>query len=1768
MKKIILILFILTILVVSAYSLAWLNIFTISLKHFVQSQLTIAISKPVKVEKLFLLSFNKIMLKNVQFEGLKCEKAIISIDIRKISKGFSSIENITLINPQVNIHELKYLFKKKSGKYATIALPAKVFAINGTVIYNSTFSINNIDFKAVSKNDNYAVKLEAVMSVKEKNNFSSHIKIAGMINKDTSVKLKGSIENATFNNLEKIKGSFNVKGYVDNFNLSSDIKSEEVNLNINSNIICENLFKINSQISGDVSNLKIVAEKLFPNSNQNTIIQYLPKEPLSFNASFELPDKKLIVNLHQNNFKLINNIPLENMETNLVIFNDECVVNSTITAFSGTANLTGKIWKNNLLDQSNGQQVSDCQASLDLSLVTKDILIKSDCVSSTISLDAKITGSFDNPKIAGDVKTNNFTLKGKLPKNISGKILWENDAGSVKTVGPDFALNIEGNKSEITSGVIKYDVTKILFSGKYTKINLKASNVDISMLTSLGGKHLIKLEKNVSGFIKHIDGYLKNGFSKNPEIAISFSSNLSDGQAGNIIINASTVSVSGNFFYDTCGIYVKNLKMNGLKGEVKIKEKETSGNLNFSRCNSNLILPFVGVEQDIISGYITGNIKWDGEIKNPKPCGTLSITDGKLFKNIAYSSIIFSFKTDISKIIITEIAIQQEASKTALRLSGEVDKDGFDFNLNLDEFIISNQPDRFTVDKVGLLPMKPQVNQVDSSITKKTIAGDIKIYGRKTIDNFVKFKIASTNLTIDKITEKLSAYGIYDGEKIIIKKILWGDMVSGTASYLISSKYLSSDIDFKIESRNFNENLRGPFVGKIIILGDINNPQVFVTYRFDGEIYEKMANGYGKILINNSLLKVEKTKLTVDGAEVEISGVVDLRKKEFSGLNVLLCNLKTQTIYDLFSRCFAKTKHLTTIPIYQNCGGDDKEKECPPVSFVSAEDESTQINKTKSTSEYSLITEQVGALIPRISIQGSSITHTVSHAVPGIFQKVELNIFGEIKNPQIMVEFSGEKIALENKIVDSIEGKCFIKDKKIIFSKGDIKWSSTNIRILQDTYIDFKKKIVFKIISEIRNLKFPQITLFGNITADGMVDECLVKADISTTGLWVNQKQLRDLKYHIEYKNGIIQFIPETNKTTQITGTVDFSKLPDFFISNFSITEKSKRLFYLNGMLKNDNLDIVSEGENIILGDLLNLLGVKITAQGNTNFSLKATGNLKEPVITCTLNSNNGKIENLDFDLASVFFHLKENILELKGIKISKEKLYLLEGEGITPLPLNPDSRKKLLNYPINISLKVINGDLAILPSLTKSIKKAKGNFSTNINVKGTINKPDVKGTLVVKASEIQLCSIFKKLTDVKCEVDFLGEKILIKNLCALVGKEPLTLTGEAMFADDFNLTNFNFHLLTLGKSIPITINELQIKSSGVGKIIPIVSDITVLPNPSKAKVAVDIKFFGTQDSWSIDGYMKLSDARFTYPGEEDGDGDVDYGILKNATWNLRIIGGENCWYEKDFASVEAKGEILLHGKGSSPLVTGKVEALRGELDYLGRNFTVKEAIFDADKSDLYLSGMAECETEIERRREDLATRQMITEYIPETIILMIDRGPLDNVKPRFLSKTTPQTEEQLLIQAAMGLADTKQKQLFSAQEISKAVDTLLTTPFVKSLLKRTGFIDKFVIKRWASSTSLPSQVKQSVVDLYKGTKLQFGKSFTQGFSAGYGIKFDEFENKLSLKHELELSYRMKNGIILRTTQELGKDEFGERANKFFLEKYWRFGTGNEKKQN
>ena len=1606
-----------------------IDIFTQSVKYILQSELSSIVGSPVKVYRASLLPPDKLILKGITLDGFYCEKIIVSINFKKITAGIRSVSKITVTNPVADISILsKINFSQKSPAGGN---PPLIEIKNGCAFYNK-WKFSRINLEMASTDGATVIKTEPITVTGK--NISSFVKLSGILKNTGFYKLNGEITGFSINRSEPAKGIFKITGDDNSFSMLGNLTSSRASIVFIStapagiSAISKSTAPITMQISGNIKSIKSFSAELYP----GILTEYLPEAASSFTGYLYLPGPKVNLNLAIPSAILLRSISVNNTKISLKYSNEILSVDSASTVMSGSVSLAGSAGKK----------------GLNLSFEGKGINLKSAHSNGILSFKTVISGTPEKPEIKNKINIGNFSLLNNNFKNVTGQFNWKNSNGRLKITGNNLLVNMTADRHKISEFKIKHKKSFLTLHGSYNDLIFTVANFDISLLN-----------KKLAGLVE-VSGKIK-GLPDKLEFTSKFYS-------PNISLNGSSTPVSGNMSYKNGELLLTELKLSGISGWMGIntEKEETAGEINITKCDSNLITPFFNIAQQTLRGTIFGKINWKGDIKKPEIKGILAAKDGLIMDEIRYHLIVLSFETGAGKIIVNDFLLQQQPSINSVKMSGEIRNKKYAFDM--------------------------KINGLD--IAGKMLSGDLKIKGEDK-NKLNIFHINSDLLSYGNISEKFSATGDYDGEKIHFKDIGWDKVLNGFLLYYPATKYLSSVINFSLkDASQLIDNLNGNVEGKGILRGATEDLSLSVVYQLkDCRLYNLPVYGKGEILSKAGLVKILESQFVLDGSNVAVSGLINMKDREFECVNIAASGLKMGTV-----------NYLTR-------------KALP---------------------------------------------------LKGTMNNVDVSISGPFSAPEFLVNFTGTELLSNNNKIDNINGKVALKGSKISFSKCSAKWSDTEIKILPDSYVDFTKEKKFKLITEVRNLKFQGVVLFGEAVAEGKsIKKNLFRAEVYTTGLWLNQLHLKKLRQQIEYSSsGILKFLPNPQESISMSGSFNFSKPEELIISSFTITEKGNKRFNITGRMKDSEIYIAARGENIHLGNLLNFLNLKVTASGNTNFNIRVSGKQKEPTITCMINSNNGMLENISFDAASVLFQIKQNILKLKHIKISQKNIYSAEGGGTMPLPLTKEAKTKLSNYPINISFSATNGNLSVLKSLTKAVKKATGRFSTSITVRGTLNAPDISGRFTANADELYFSDIFNKLSNVKCAIDFIGNKINIAEFSGFVDKEPINLSGAVFLRRGFGISSFDFALNTPkdNAGIPVVINELPIKSAGMGQILPIMSDITTIQNPSKARIKANARVYGTPNSYKIDGDLVISKANFTYPGgggEESSESHWDF--LKNAEWNLLIKTGKDCWYERDFVSVEAKGELLLHSKGSSPLVTGKVEAIRGEIEYLGKTFSIKEAVFEAQDSNLFLSGIAEMEAEIEKRREDMATKQMVTEYLPETIILTIDRGPLEAVKPRFSSLTNPQMDEKLATQAAIGLADTKQKQPFSTDEMSQTVNTVLTTPFVKSLLKRTGLVDNFSIKKEATTQTTQAgdtNHQSTIQDLYKGTRMQIGKSFTRGLAVSYGVKLDELENKLSLKHDIELSYQLRNGLLLRTSQELGRDQYGDRASKFFLEKYWRFG--------
>jgi len=288
-----------------------------------------------------------------------------------------------------------------------------------------------------------------------------------------------------------------------------------------------------------------------------------------------------------------------------------------------------------------------------------------------------------------------------------------------------------------------------------------------------------------------------------------------------------------------------------------------------------------------------------------------------------------------------------------------------------------------------------------------------------------------------------------------------------------------------------------------------------------------------------------------------------------------------------------------------------------------------------------------------------------------------------------------------------------------------------------------------------------------------------------------------------------------------------------------------------------------------------------------------------------------------------------------------------------------------------------------------------------------------------------------------------------------------------------------------------------------------------------------------------------LENTYFTYPPRAEDTKDLNLDFLNPAVWNLEIKAGKNTWYQNRFAEVQVQGHMRLTGPTKDLTVNGAITSTKGEISYLGATFIVKEATVECINDELFLEARAECPIQ------------------DDTIVLVVERGKWGKVKPKFISRSNPEMTEQEALVKATGLDSlrfsTEEGSTLLRKELLKLIDSSLASPLIKSILRSTGLVD--VVKVDTGRAQKPAERLNSseatkgreINSLLEGTEITFGKYLSSDLYLGYKLQFEEgFLNKLELRHEVELLYRLKRGISL-------KGKLGEQERYFGVERQIRF---------
>lgn len=316
--------------------------------------------------------------------------------------------------------------------------------------------------------------------------------------------------------------------------------------------------------------------------------------------------------------------------------------------------------------------------------------------------------------------------------------------------------------------------------------------------------------------------------------------------------------------------------------------------------------------------------------------------------------------------------------------------------------------------------------------------------------------------------------------------------------------------------------------------------------------------------------------------------------------------------------------------------------------------------------------------------------------------------------------------------------------------------------------------------------------------------------------------------------------------------------------------------------------------------------------EGKVNVAAQFKGSLDRPDGNLSVELLDGSLSGVAFDHVYGMAHLRNDMLTLDQAMIQKD-VYKITAYGTFPVDLLRNrSARTNPNAQMNLEIRMDNGNLAILPSLTKYVQWADGPLKGGLTITGTLENYALNGSVDLEGGTIKTRLLDDTFDNVTLHANFSGQTMTLQELSATVGGSgKIQAQGSYLFHDSGETP---YQLTAQIKDLVLNSPEIKGKVNGNFAIeqkdgAPFV----------KGQVNLD-KF-----AWTVSSIPEFGEG-----GSKIGlDVNVDLGD------NLRL-------YNAAFFDLGLKGKFHILGSTAFPMMQGSISVNRGStLKYLGTPFRI-----------------------------------------------------------------------------------------------------------------------------------------------------------------------------------------------------------------------------------
>ena len=319
-----------------------------------------------------------------------------------------------------------------------------------------------------------------------------------------------------------------------------------------------------------------------------------------------------------------------------------------------------------------------------------------------------------------------------------------------------------------------------------------------------------------------------------------------------------------------------------------------------------------------------------------------------------------------------------------------------------------------------------------------------------------------------------------------------------------------------------------------------------------------------------------------------------------------------------------------------------------------------------------------------------------------------------------------------------------------------------------------------------------------------------------------------------------------------------------------------------------------------------------------------------------------GSLEEVTFDKAATEFVLEDDIITLCQVS-AEQDVYKLTAQGKIPVDVfRAKENRKNPNAQMDVRVDFNKASLAVFgahPGIDWGVGDTKG----VVTVAGTLDTPQLFGTLAVTDGCLKLKDIHSLLDKINLKMTFSGSRIQIEEFSAALGKGTLEGNGSYDFRA-FGEQSYLFNAMAKNAEIDSAIFKGRV--NGTFAVSPEYYRIPrhllkKQPEGPGASYKNTPQATGMEEGWrpKITANASLDDVTVNMPTIPSlGEGSANLGL--NVSVNL---GSKVHLYNKYLYDLWLKGMIKAEGSTVFPRISGGIDTDKGTVTYLRTRFKVEK---------------------------------------------------------------------------------------------------------------------------------------------------------------------------------------------------------------------------------